>query len=580
MISTRRALGLAAAAATLVMAGARVVPVTAEPAFTETNVVIPASLPDDDGRPVALDAVVDVPTSGCPCPGVLLNHGFLGDKGSERDTAEALAKHGYITLRYSSRGFGQTPGQVDLVGPKERQDQLDAVHWLNDPANPVLGGDLLHDRIGQYGGSYGGMHAWALALANDPAVRTVIAAAAPTDLYQSLVPNDVMLATYANGFYATGYEPTADVVNNSVDPSKPPKQNYSQNLHRWMAEINSGVNVADAKSGLDARSVNGRWDDVHIPVFIIQGNNDGLFPTNQAIDAFQQLRRRGVPTRLYLGGIGHPPSTGSTTSPEALHVGGEMLAWLDHFLKGADNGILAQPPIEVSRSSYFGNHWDGTTRVADSYPFGAGRQLYLCATGPAGGTLAAGACADALPAVAANTYAGEGYADEPVTGPSVQKGAAGLPGGRPELKRAPGTLTYDAVPVAEGATLDLAGLPRLNLQVASAAGLPTDLTRGAAAAFQLDPKLWDVASDSTAVLVTRGAYAEPLSAAGPGEGTPAHATSFDMFGLSYQLAAGHHLRLTLSTDDAPYLRPTPNPFTVAVLAGSSITLPSTEGLHG
>ncbi|HZQ28646.1 MAG TPA: CocE/NonD family hydrolase, partial [Acidimicrobiales bacterium] len=377
-----------------------------------------------------------------------LNHGFLGDKGSERPTANALAQHGYVTLRYSSRGFGNTPGEVDLVGPKECQDQLDAIHWLDDPANPVLGGMLWHDRIGQYGGSYGGMHAWALALAND----------------------------------------------------------YSQNLHRWMAEINSGVNVADAKAGLDARSVNGRWDDVHIPVFLIQGNNDGLFPTNQAIDAFQQLRRRGVPTRLYLGGIGHPPSNGSTTSPEAQHVGLEMLAWFDHFLKGADNGILAQPPIEVSRSSYFGNSWDGTTRVADSYPFGAGHQLHLCTTGPTGGTLAVRACADALPAVAANTYAGEGYADEPVTGPSVQKGAAGLPGGRPELKRAPGTLTYDAVPMAEGTALDMAGLPRLDLQVASAAGLPADAAgaaRGGAAAFQLDPKLWDVAPDGTAVLVTR-----------------------------------------------------------------------------
>jgi hypothetical protein len=36
---------------------------------------------------------------------------------------------------------------------------------------------------------------------------------------------------------------------------------------------------------------------------------------------------------------------------------------------------------------------------------------------------------------------------------------------------------------------------------------------------------------------------------------------------------GHTLRLTLSTEDTPYLRATANPFAVAVFAGSTIDLP-------
>src|SRR4051794_38231874 len=147
-------------------------------AVTETPVSIPASLPDDEGNPVVLDGGIDVPDSGCPCPGVIINHGFLGNWKDSGDMARALAAQGYVVLRYSSRGFGKTPGEVDLMGPKEQEDLVDAVHWLNARA------DVVHNDIGQFGGSYGGAHAWSLAMADDPAVRTVVPTATWTDIYQ------------------------------------------------------------------------------------------------------------------------------------------------------------------------------------------------------------------------------------------------------------------------------------------------------------------------------------------------------------------------------------------------------------
>src|SRR5881227_1787859 len=172
----------------------------------EIPVSIPATQPDDEGNPVKLDGGVDVPDSGCPCPGVIINHGFLGNWHDSGNMARELASYGYVVLRYSSRGFGNTPGEVDLMGPKERQDLLDAVHWLNNPASPVVGGRVVPDDIGQFGGSYGGAHAWSLATSGDPAVRTVIPTATWTDIYDALMPNDVELLAYVNGFYATGLD--------------------------------------------------------------------------------------------------------------------------------------------------------------------------------------------------------------------------------------------------------------------------------------------------------------------------------------------------------------------------------------
>src|SRR3954469_9972610 len=368
----------------------------------EVPVAIPATQPTDEGNPVKLDGGLDIPSSGCPCPGVIINHGFLGSWHDSGSVARELATHGYVVLRYSSRGFGNTPGEVDLMGPKETQDLLDAVHWLNDPANPLVGGLVVHNRIGQFGGSYGGAHAWSLARSGDPAVRTVVPTATWTDIYDALLPNNVELLAYANGFYATGLQPVAKAQQGELSTAN----NYSQNMHRWVAEANSGVGLDDLHAGAAERSVTGHYNQVKIPVFIIQGLNDGLFSANQAIDAYQALRTRHVPARLYLGGIGHPPSESSLDSPEAKHVETEVLAWFDHYLKGVKNGINKQAPIEFSRANYFHNKWDGTTRSAKAFPFGPPQTLQICTTGPGGGTLQPAKCPSALPAVAANNYAG------------------------------------------------------------------------------------------------------------------------------------------------------------------------------
>jgi putative CocE/NonD family hydrolase len=519
-------------------------PASAFADVVEKPVSIKATQPDDEGNPVALDGGVDYPTGGCPCPGVIINHGFTGKWTDSGNVARDLASHGYVVLRYSSRGFGKTPGEVDLMGPKETQDLLDAVHWLNDAKNPVVGGMVTHNDIGQFGGSYGGAHAWALARSGDPAVRTVIPTATWSDIYEARLPNNVELLAYVNGFFATGWNPTAQPINNQQLSTN---NNYSQNMLRWIAEANSGVGLDDLKAGAAERSIAGHYRQVKIPVFIVQGLNDGLFSANQAIDAYQALHRR-VPTRLYLGGIGHPPSESSLDSPEARHVETEVLAWFDRWLKGDRNGIESQPPIEFSRADYFHNKWDGTTRSAKKFPFAKPQTFQLCS-----GTLSTAPCPNALPGVAANNYAGAGWDEEPVTSGYAEQLNQQL--GLPDTRQAPPTLVFDSAPLRS--PFDIAGIPTLKLHVASSSG------------YQLDPKLYDLAPDGSAKLLTRGAWSEPL-----GSGAAPHAVSFDINGLSNLIPAGHKIRLQLQTADTPYLRPNGTPFAVAVLPGSTISLPT------
>src|SRR3954453_13342745 len=80
----------------------------AQAAVTTTPVSIPATQPDDEGNPAVPAGGVTYPPSGCPCPGIIINHGFLGRWQDSRGITERLAEKGYVVLRYSSRGFGNT----------------------------------------------------------------------------------------------------------------------------------------------------------------------------------------------------------------------------------------------------------------------------------------------------------------------------------------------------------------------------------------------------------------------------------------------------------------------------------------
>jgi predicted acyl esterase len=526
-------------------------------AFTSRDIRIPVPDPDLYGNPVTLDANVLVPTGTGPFAGLVINHGYLGSKTDSGDLAESSAKAGYLVLRYSSRGFGDTKGQVDLVGPKEQRDLQTAVAWLNDPAHVPI----WVDHIGQYGGSYGGAHALALARSGNPAVRAVIAAATWTDAYAGLVPNGVLKMTYLSGFYAAGRQRT-DGYNN-----------YEPAVDAMYARVMAGADLDGVRSFMQARSTVGQWDKVKTPVFFVQGLNDGLFDGNEAIDGFRQLQRRHVPTRLYLGGIGHPPAR-SGGGAEIARVFDEARAWLDHYVRGIDNGIDKAAPVEYARTQWFDNDTDGAVHrlaAARSYPFGTPAAWHLCGTGAGAGTLSSTPCPAATPTLLVSGTGGD-VTSEPVGGAKAGQEFT-KDTGRPFPSTATpvDVATFDSPPLTTATTY--AGIPTLRLSTLSApptVGAP--VPSSAAEAFQIDPKVYDVAPDGTARLITRGAYGRQLADAAPG----VQPATFDAFAFAWEFGAGHRIRVTLSSADIPYLRPSSTPFAVVVLPGSTVLLPGQQ----
>src|SRR5206468_824991 len=117
-VRRRTTVALASAAVIVAVAGLGTAALAGAPkAVVRTVAMVPVGA-GADGKPVALDTTLFVPKDlKGRAPAVLLAHGFGGNKDDETSDAMALARHGYVALTYSARGFGKSGGQISLDSP-------------------------------------------------------------------------------------------------------------------------------------------------------------------------------------------------------------------------------------------------------------------------------------------------------------------------------------------------------------------------------------------------------------------------------------------------------------------------------
>ena len=84
-------------------------------------------------------------------------------------------------------------------------------------------------------------------------------------------------------------------------------------------------------------------DDIKASVFIIHGINDWNVKTNQCIPFFKALEKHNVPRKMFLH-QGEHIYIYDLKASGTKHV---LERWLDHYLKGVDNGIEKEPTVMV-----------------------------------------------------------------------------------------------------------------------------------------------------------------------------------------------------------------------------------------
>ncbi len=447
---------------------------------------------------VRLDVSVCTPKGEVPeggWPGVLLAHGH-GDAGSKASTlgqGRRLAERGYLAVCYSVRGQGGSEGLSFHMGAREIFDLQEMIDWMfsEQPVHP--------ERLGVVGSSQGG---WCshMAAIHHPGVATVVPQNIFTDYAEFAVHNGCLTKWF---FTRTMRRRVATA-------------GFQELMRQWALSGDWDL----IREWVRPRSPLLFVDRIRCPVFVLHGWHDVGMPPNEVLKMFNRL---DVPKKLYLGGGGHD----GQDDPEAQQVRQELIdQWLDHWLKGEENGIMKGPAIVYTQRP----GWEHGGVDALPPEEVETRTFYL----RTGGALAEDA--PEQPDTHANVN------NVPLdTDYTLRSAIADNMEGTPEA------LAVE-VAVFEGdllaAPAEILGAPGARFYM-----LPNRPF------FQVHAELFDVGPDGSEALITRGHFG--TRTAEPGR----HVTvEIEMRTIGYRMEVGHRLRLGVSNYNTTYAFPYFEPF--------------------
>lgn len=307
------------------------------------------SITSADGTKI--DGNVMIPNGGTSAsryPAIVFVNSWALDKIEYLAQAAQFAKKGYVVLTYSTRGFGNSGGLINVAGPKDMEDLRAALDWLkaNTPTDAA--------NIGMAGISYGAGISL-LGLAQMPEVKTAAAMSGWGNLEKSLWAGESPQQVWGTILIASGY------LIGHMDPII--LQMY-QNLVNYNNVAATQAWAAPRSPATYAAQINAAGK----PVYLSNNFQDLLFNPNQILDFYESLT---VPKRMDL-------NQGIHASAEATGLFGlpnftwtQVHAWFDHYLKGAANGVPAGPRLTMeskfsgTRTSY--STWPAASTVKKTW---------------------------------------------------------------------------------------------------------------------------------------------------------------------------------------------------------------------
>jgi ABC-2 type transport system ATP-binding protein len=524
---------------------------------------------------VVLDASFFTPAGTGRVPAILLAHGFGETKDAVSGQARALAQDGFAVLTWSARGFGTSTGQTALDSPDyEVKDTEQLVTWLAGQPRVLLDhpGD---PRVGVAGASYGGGLAL-LAAAYDHRIDAIVPQMAWNNLATALFPDAAAGGGPAGGVFkkqwagllftqgAVGFGAVGQAGSQAAGQAGRTNLGSgasavaSPQCGRFQPQICAIYQQAAALGRPTPQavalllrsspaSVAGRID---VPTLLIQGENDSLFGLDQASANYEEIRRNGAPVDMVWFNGGHDGGNQETARVNELTT-----QWFDRWLKPAHPAsagrATGQPAFAVSRVLGFDPSSDTQllgVATAPAYPgLGGAARATVALTGP--------------PQIVVNPPGG--------TPPSMSV-FPGLGQGRPGSSggSAASGLTFDMP--GQSAAFTSARLSK-PLQVT---GVPTVRVRvGGATDITLFAKVYDIDQAGSATLPYQ--LAAPLRVTGAAAG---RVVTVQLPAMDYGFAAGHWLRLVLTSTDFAYATPAaPATYQVA-LAGPGLSVPTDPAL--
>ncbi|MCK2237204.1 MULTISPECIES: CocE/NonD family hydrolase [unclassified Crossiella] len=280
-----------------------------------------------------LGAHVFRPAGPGPHPAVVLISSWSVNNLEYIAQTRKLAEAGYVALSYTTRGFWESGGTIEVAGPEDISDASSAIDWVlaNTSADPA--------KIGLAGVSYGAGISM-LTAAKDKRVRAVAALSAWADLAAALLPNQTW-SQQAIGLLALAGKLTGRPGQKLNDTLAA----YDRNDRVEAMKLAPERSPAQQLAGLNANKP---------AVLIANGWSDSLFPAGQIADFYNRLQ---VPKRLEFQPGDHavPELTGLIGLPNDTWT--SVHRWFDRHLRGAANGIDKEAPVQVRPT--LGGSWKG-----------------------------------------------------------------------------------------------------------------------------------------------------------------------------------------------------------------------------
>ncbi|THD75313.1 MAG: CocE/NonD family hydrolase [Phenylobacterium sp.] len=278
-----------------------------------------------------LAANVFKPAGQGPWPVVMTRTPYLKDgridpekdpKGVKmREALVKQAKHytdaGYVFVLQDVRGKGRSQGFYAAF-ENDIEDGYDSVEWA--AKQPWSNG-----KVGLSGGSAMGITSNEAAMAAPPHLKAAYVVVAPFDLLQNSYMGGVLKEKDTIGWQKG--QGIADEV-----------------LDQGRKRV-----VDDVFWNRSAMSENRKY--IQIPIYNVGGWYDIFNHGN--ISNFEYLQNQGAKgargnQKLFMGPFGHGPLSGDLEYPglDRLTLASDQeIRWFDYWLKGIDNGIMAEPPV-------------------------------------------------------------------------------------------------------------------------------------------------------------------------------------------------------------------------------------------
>jgi putative CocE/NonD family hydrolase len=465
-----------------------------------------------------------------------------------------FAGHGYASVRVDMRGAGNSEGLLaDEYLPLEQQDGVEVIRWL--AAQPWCTG-----AVGMIGKSWGGFNGLQIAAQAPPELQAVVSVCSTDDRYADDVH---YMGGCVFGLLMLSWASTMLAYN-----ARPPDPEVLGERWRqlWLERMEATPPFIEA--WLSHQRRDGYWrqgsvcedfDAIRCPVYMVGGWADGY---RNAILRFLEGYRG--PRKGLIGPWGHLYPHDGLPGP-AIGFLQECLRWFDHWLKGVETGIMAEPMLRVwmqeavpPQPNY--EHRPGRWVSEPSWPSpNLMEKAFVLAPGHLVEETEAerAALVHSAPlahGVEAGAWLSWGAPADFATDQSGEDGRA---------------LSFTSAALEE--KVELLGFPAVTITLAC------DRPLGLIAA-----RLCDVAPSGRSTLVTVGVlnlthresheHPTPIVPGAP------FSVTLRLNAMSYVFPEGHRVRLALAQTYWPWVWPSPEPATITVYTGgdSKVVLPIRE----